>query len=295
MPELQNSPTNGVVAVIDPDAPIKPELPVWNFAAAAEHLRRPFTPEAVRFKVQACYPKADPSKALIVSYIDSRLVTERLNRVCPTLWHDEYEPVPNGLICALTVDGITRRDVGEQSATAPTKGLYSDAFKRASVKFGIGVSLYSIPKIELSLKDGHLRAKDTAKGKTLLITVTGEQACRDRYAKWLADRGAKMFGEPLDHGDTPDSVGDVESQAADDEGDDAGTIGNAIAKKMVDRVWKVEGAKPKLQLAASHAMGVDVGDCSTKPKATEALARLTFEQGQKLDRWISKKETGDDE
>jgi hypothetical protein len=69
------------------------EFPCDSFKAAARHLRRPFTPAAVRFKVQATWPKDKPTGGLIVAYIDARLVTERLNLVVPHLWADAYRPV----------------------------------------------------------------------------------------------------------------------------------------------------------------------------------------------------------
>jgi hypothetical protein len=67
-------------------------------------------------------------------------------------------------------------------------------------------------------------------------------------------------------------------------------IGPAIAGKLIDRVWKLEGGKEKLQLAASTVAGRDVGDCSTKKAAVEGLAGLTFAQAEKLDDRISRKE-----
>jgi hypothetical protein len=50
--------------------------------------------------------------------------------------------------CDLTIDGITRSDVGEGVG----KALVSDSFKRAGVRFGIGVSLYAIPKMMLDVQ-----------------------------------------------------------------------------------------------------------------------------------------------
>ena len=45
----------------------------------------------------------------------------------------------------------------------------------------------------------------------------------------------------------------------------------------------------KLQLAASHVKGADVGDCSTKTKARKALGNLSANDGRRLNAWISKK------
>lgn len=185
-------------------------FPLDSFKDAATHLRRPFTPQAVKFKVQATWPKDEPSGGLIVAYIDARLAVERLNLIVPHLWFDEYEPLgTKHLICRLTVDGIARQDVGEGTG----KGLYSDALKRAAVKFGVGVSLYAIPQMRLTVSDGHLKQRQGREGKTLELTPAGEKRVRAMYETWLAQRGKQAFGDPLDHGDADDAQGDAEVTA----------------------------------------------------------------------------------
>lgn len=186
------------------------EFPVDTFKEAAKHLRRPFTPAAVRFKVQATWPKDAPESALIVSYIDARLVVERLNLICPHLWHDEYQRADEGLLCHLTVDGIRRTDLGSDYQG---KGLFSDALKRAGVKFGIGVSLYATPQIILSTRDNLVKQKQLGGKKSLVITPNGEARCRQLYTQWLENVGTQGFGEPLDHGDAEEAVGDHEAAA----------------------------------------------------------------------------------
>lgn len=197
------SETNGTA----PDPPAD-QFPCETFRDAARHMRRPFTSAAVKFKVQATWPKDDPHSGLIVSYIDARLVVERLNLLAPHLWHDAYRAVGQGQMwCDLTVDGITRSDVGEGQG----KGLVSDALKRAAVKFGIGVSLYAVPKMILKVQSGAVKSKQTAKGKTLELTPQGEQILRDTYEHWLDQHGKQAFGEPLDHGDVIGAQGDHEA------------------------------------------------------------------------------------
>jgi hypothetical protein len=181
--------------------------PVTSYKDAAPLLRRPFTPAAVKFKVQATWPKGNPTGGLIVAYIDARLVVERLNMVCPDLWSDEYSQGAGGLLCALTIDGLTRSDIGSDYVG---KGLYSDALKRAAVKFGVGVSLYAIPKMMLK-KGADMKEARGSNGPTLSLTEAGERECRTLYANWLKAQGTKAFGEPLDHGDVEDAAGDHEA------------------------------------------------------------------------------------
>ena len=164
------------------------ECPVDNFKDAYPFLRRPFTPAAIKFKVQATWKGG----ALIVAYIDARLAAGRLNHVIPHKWSTDYEIVPGGLLCRLTVDGITREDIGSDYVG---KGLYSDALKRAAVHFGVAESLYVLPK--MTLNEGQL-----LKGKTTyVLTPMGVTHCREVYEHWLESTGKQAFGEPLDHGD----------------------------------------------------------------------------------------------
>lgn len=192
------------------ETPPKPDYPFASFTPAATVLRRPFTSDAIKFKVQATWPKNEPKNGLIVGYIDARLAIERLNLVVPGIWGEAFEPVDQRhLLCRLTVGDVTRCDVGEGAG----KTLYSDAFKRAAVKFGVGVSIYAIPKMILKLGTGQLKEAVSEKGKTLAMTSDGEKTVRDLYSKWLEDTGVKAFGEPLDHGDVPNAQGDYEADA----------------------------------------------------------------------------------
>jgi hypothetical protein len=172
-------------------------FPVDSYRDAAPHLRRPFARSAVKFKIVG--------GNTVAAFIDARLVIERLNLVVPHLWFDEYETVPGGLLCKLTVDGISRIDIGTGYANN-AKGLRSDSFKRAAVKFGVGVSLYAIPSVAIDSQ------YTTKQGKSTLITGAGMKHLRDRYEGWLENFGVKNFGDVLDHGDSEDAAGDVEAE-----------------------------------------------------------------------------------
>jgi hypothetical protein len=181
-------------------------LPVRTLLDAAPHLRRPFTPEAIKFKVQTVFGGA--SGCLIVAYVDARLVIERLNRVIPDGWSPRFEQIPGtGLMwCHLTVDGVTRSDIGE-STKGLSKDLVSDALKRAAVHFGVSVSTYALPEIRLFLKEAHGRIEKykvkTKQGEkdSIRLTEHGHAKLREGYAGWLTAHGIPRFGSPLDHGD----------------------------------------------------------------------------------------------
>jgi hypothetical protein len=173
-------------------------LPVDSLREALPFLRRPFTPEAVRFKVQS--QLGDAAGALIVAYIDARLVIERLNLVVGGEWTAHYEAMDKLMWCRLRVFDTARADVGE-SPKGMSKDLVSDSLKRAAVHFGVGVSIYALPQITLWVKDSkHLEVRTTKKGKVVVLTPYGHDKLREGYRAWL-DRPDNNFGVPLDHGD----------------------------------------------------------------------------------------------
>jgi len=85
-------------------------------------------------------------------YITARTAMNRLDEVLgPENWWDHYRPGENSVICELTIrlpDGstITKADAGGYAGMADSgdddKSGFSDAFKRAAVKFGVARYLY---------------------------------------------------------------------------------------------------------------------------------------------------------
>jgi hypothetical protein len=110
-----------------------------------------FDPNEVQWKPQTV--KGD--RALAVAYIDARSVMDRLDDVVgPDNWSDEYEMLVDGsVMCKLQVrfgsDWILKMDVGSPSEQPDSgdrlKAAFSDALKRAAVKFGIARYLYALP------------------------------------------------------------------------------------------------------------------------------------------------------
>ena len=169
-------------------------------------LRRPFTVEAIRFKPQV----VKDTNAMATFYIDARLAAERLNTVVgPEHWEESYRTLVDGSImpghyfpveCTLTVFGITKADVGVYQKNAVDsmawKSAYSDALKRAAVKFGIGVYLYGLPNVWAEIKVGR-------NGKAQGFSDAGERKLRGAYTQMLKQLEGR-FGVPMDHGDLYD-------------------------------------------------------------------------------------------
>lgn len=155
-----------------------------------QELRKPFRPDQVKWKVQTQPkdPKSGPKKlegwGVVVSYLDARDVAERLDLVIGGDWHDSYELFGKALECSLTVGGVTRKDVGEADSA---KELYSDAFKRAAVKFGVGAFLYRMPTImaKMSRKDEYkpYQLTDAARSslKAIAEAVSAGSAPASKY------------------------------------------------------------------------------------------------------------------
>jgi hypothetical protein len=256
------------------------DFPRDSYKDAARDFRRPFTQAAVKFKVQATWPKETPHSGLCVAYIDARLAVERLNLLVPHLWSDAYRPVGQGQMwCDLTIDGITRSDVGEGVG----KGLVSDALKRAAVHFGIGVSLYAIPKMILELQTGALKPKRTSKGPSLDLTPRGEAQLRSMYGLWLESHGKQAFGEPLDHGDVEGAAGDHEDGEEPVTPDGVDSNGEVLASAEQTAAIKATIKQHNLTEAHMNAMLHSVSFTRADGETVNAaLARLTSAQAQRM-------------
>src|SRR5207248_3714863 len=119
--------------------------------ALTNALAEPFDPTEVRFRPAV----VSGSRALALAYVDARVVQNRLDEVLGVDgWQDDYECRDDGaVVCRLRLrlggDWITKVDVGGPSEQPDggdrLKAAFSDALKRAAVKFGIGRYLYRVP------------------------------------------------------------------------------------------------------------------------------------------------------
>lgn len=94
----------------------------------------------------------DRKKASVVAYIDARDVMKLLDEVVgPENWKDAYttlDPACKSVQCSLSVkvgdEWVAKEDIGTASEYEAEKGAFSDAFKRAAVKWGVGRFLYDL-------------------------------------------------------------------------------------------------------------------------------------------------------
>lgn len=119
-----------------------------HFRQVAERLSAPFAANEVKFKPAI----VSGNRALALAYVDARVIQDRLDDVLGfENWQDSYRVNDDGtVVCRLTIRigkrVIRKMDVGSPSEQGDfgdrKKAAFSDALKRAAVKFGIGRYLY---------------------------------------------------------------------------------------------------------------------------------------------------------
>lgn len=177
-------------------------------------LAAPFPDKDVRFKPGA----VSGNRALALAYVDARVIQDRLDEVLGVDgWQDDYECLPDGsVVCRLRLrlgdEWVTKVDVGGPSEQPDggdrLKAAFSDALKRAAVKFGIGRYLYRQPSQWLPfdsqrrqfLQAPSLRGKAPEKsGHPLPASGTElKQRLQDHDAV-LAGKGVCAPGELIKH------------------------------------------------------------------------------------------------
>ena len=105
------------------------------------------------------------------SYVTARTIMNRLDEVLgPENWWDQYTPLEHSVICQLSIrlpDGqvVTKCDAGGEAGMADAgdndKSGFSDAFKRAAVKFGTSRYLYrdGVPALTSSAPEPAVEVK----------------------------------------------------------------------------------------------------------------------------------------
>lgn len=114
-----------------------------------EELKKPIP---YKWKIQTV-SKIKPT-AQCVAYIDARDVMDVLDKVCGAgNWQDTYQFVGDKLIAGIAINvsekpektrWITKFDTGTAGDIEGEKSIFSDAFKRAAVKWGVGRFLYDL-------------------------------------------------------------------------------------------------------------------------------------------------------
>lgn len=146
-------------------------------------LSAPFDPADVSWR---CGPtNSAKTKGMALAFVDARVVMDRLNDVVgPQNWQNRYSHANGKTVCDLAVryDGewIWKADGAGDSDMEAEKGALSDAFKRAAVRHGVGMYLYSLksPWVEIEpmgAKSFRIKDSELPKLAALLTTHAVEQ------------------------------------------------------------------------------------------------------------------------
>jgi hypothetical protein len=118
-----------------------------------EALAAPFAESEVKIKPQI----VKGNRALVIHYIDARVIQDRLDHALGVNnWQDDYECLDGGsVLCRLKIrvggEWLVKVDVGSPSEQPDegdrVKAAFSDALKRAAVKFGVGRYIYRLPQV----------------------------------------------------------------------------------------------------------------------------------------------------
>jgi hypothetical protein len=178
-------------------------------------LAEPFPAEVVSWRVGPT--TKDKKKGMALCYIDARDVMDRLDYVMGADWQCDYTAMPDGSYCCrigLLIDGewrwrsdgaVTITDSEEADAKEMAqKGSYSDAFKRAAVRWGVGRYLYDVPSPWVEL-DERRKIVETALPKLRSLLNRHAAAAREKTSPPAEQpRAPEHGGAPGAHaGPTP--------------------------------------------------------------------------------------------
>lgn len=114
-----------------------------------DKLAAPFRPDEIEWRVGPT--NKEKTQGMALAYIDARTVMMRLDEVCtPAGWQNRYSATVGTTVCDIGVrdpetgEWIWKADGAGASDMEAEKGALSDAFKRASVRWGIGRYLYDV-------------------------------------------------------------------------------------------------------------------------------------------------------
>jgi len=139
-----------------------------------QRLKRPFPMDDIHWRVSRA-GKSNSGKewALVLAYIDSRAIMDRLDEVFGIGgWQDDYEELVNGgfkctISASLGERWVTKADGAPHTQVESIKGGFSDALKRTAVKWGMGRYLYNLTENFANINpNGRLKGEYKDNGRT---------------------------------------------------------------------------------------------------------------------------------
>lgn len=138
-----------------------------KLATVLKNLSKPLDFAHVEFRAQRIGASGNKVWAQLLAYKNARTDMEMLDKNTDGLWQNQYYRDSKGaLVCRIgikaddTEDFVWKEDCGTESFADAQKGEYSDAFKRAGFRWGIGRELYDYPAIFVFLNDDEYYMKN---------------------------------------------------------------------------------------------------------------------------------------
>jgi hypothetical protein len=111
-----------------------------------------FAPSDIEWRIQQAGWKDGKPWAMVLAYLTSRAVQQRLDDVCgPFGWQNSFhEGKDAGITCGIAIknpetgEWVTKYDAADATDIEAIKGGRSGAMKRAAVHWGIGRYLYNL-------------------------------------------------------------------------------------------------------------------------------------------------------
>lgn len=113
-------------------------------------LTAPFKPEEIKWRATLSGLKDGKPWVMVAPYLDARTIQNRCDEILGAEnWTAKYRQGPgSGILCTLSIringEWIDKCDAASLTEIEPVKGGISNAFRRASVAWGIGRYLYNI-------------------------------------------------------------------------------------------------------------------------------------------------------
>lgn len=142
-------------------------------------LSEPFSPATIHWRLGAT--KQDKTQGIALAYIDARDVQDRLDEACGVEnWQVRFPWSESGKLCCevgirVNEEWIWKSCGAGDTAVEGEKGAFSDAFKRAAVRWGIGRYLYDLPNTWVDIQPA---------GRSYKISKAEINNLSARLAKW---------------------------------------------------------------------------------------------------------------
>ena len=180
-----------------------------------DDLKRPFRPHEIDWRVGST--TKDKTKGMALAYMDARAVMERLDEVCgPENWQCRYPHAGQKTCCEIGIhiewkdeEGDLRtRVVWKSDGAGDTdfegdKGAFSDAFKCAAFRWGIGRYLYNIKTPWVPIDD---RKRFTEEALTILNKAYREAIWRGPLGVVALKDTLKAFISHLNAAQSADDI-----------------------------------------------------------------------------------------